>query len=284
MQGKHSRAGVEWRVVAVVVLCCSLLAYSVLATVLLFRQPQTATISSRTRPSYLLSSIEDLFDFITVTTVNCSNSQVIPGSSVLETEDRMISGHEGTYICLDALPETPTQESCRIYSFGINRNDIKFETVMGQRGCRVHLLMANTEYSYSRLKPNVYLYPLELTVSPSLNNYTLDGFLDLLTHMWKPIHYVKTTTRGSEWTFLKTLYLSGYEAYTHVKQIRLLLHLPYATDDHFKDLESLYHLLLGLEYYGYRLVHSRPIPDSIYIIHNLQRHVATKYETVWIRE
>ncbi|XP_045110753.1 methyltransferase-like protein 24 [Portunus trituberculatus] len=282
MQGKHSREGVVWRVVSVVV-CCSLLAYSVLITSLLFRQSQTPTIS-RTRPSYLMNSIEDLFDFITITTANCTNPQVIPGASVLETEDRTISGHEGTYICLDNLPETPTQESCRIYSFAINRNDIKFEATMGKRGCRVHLLAANTEYSYTRIKPNVYLYPLELNVSPGLNKYSLDGFLDLLTHMWKPIHYVKTTTQGSEWTFLKTLYLSGYEAFTHIKQIRLLLHLPYATDDHFKDLEGMYHLLLGLEYYGYRLVHSRPIPGSTYSIHNLQIQVATKYETVWIRD
>ncbi|MPC95894.1 hypothetical protein E2C01_091123 [Portunus trituberculatus] len=54
---------------------------------------------------------------------------------------------------------------------------------MGKRGCRVHLLAANTEYSYTRIKPNVYLYPLELNVSPGLNKYSLDGFLDLLTHM-----------------------------------------------------------------------------------------------------
>ncbi|MPC86056.1 hypothetical protein E2C01_080868 [Portunus trituberculatus] len=46
----------------------------------------------------------------------------------------------------------------------------------------------------------------------------------------------------------------------------------------------MYHLLLGLEYYGYRLVHSRPIPGSTYSIHNLQIQVATKYETVWIRD
>lgn len=40
-----------------------------------------------------------------------------------------------------------------------------------------------TEYSYARLGPNVYLYPLELALTPGHGNYTLDNFINLLTHM-----------------------------------------------------------------------------------------------------
>lgn len=39
-----------------------------------------------------------------------------------------ISGHEGTYICEDNLPSKVTPENCRIYVFGINREDILFES------------------------------------------------------------------------------------------------------------------------------------------------------------
>ncbi|XP_069191384.1 probable methyltransferase-like protein 24 [Procambarus clarkii] len=234
-------------------------------------------------PPYLPTSLDDLYDYITtITAHNCSQPLVVPGSKLLQGDNITVSGHEGTYICLDGLPSTP--ESCRIYSFGVNREDIKFETTMGVRGCRTHLVTATTEYSYMQLTTNVYLYPLTLSNTSGLGAYTLDNFINLLSHMGKPIHFVKTTIEGSEWTLLNNLFTSDYEAYTHVKQIRLLLHLPLATDEHLSSLDDKYRLLLGLEYYGYRLLHSRVIPGTTYLHFNLDRVVATKYETVWIRQ
>lgn len=60
------------------------------------------------------------------------------------------------------------------------------------------------------------------------------------------------------------------------RQIRLLLHLPLATDNNLEQLEELYHLLVGLEYYGYRLVYSRPLPGHTYTHYNLDRILAIK--------
>lgn len=72
-----------------------------------------------------------------------------------------------------------------------------------------------------------------------------------------------------------------------VLQIRLLIHLPMATDEKIAELFQLYQVLLGLEYHGYKLVHSRPVPGTNYFIyneqHNTQSEVATKYETVWLK-
>ncbi|XP_042206167.1 uncharacterized protein LOC121855339 [Homarus americanus] len=154
--------------------------------------------------------------------------------------------------------------------------------IMGERGCH-HMMAALTEYSYAQVTKNVYLYPLELANVSALGSYTLDNFINLLTHKDKPINYVKTTMKGTEWTLLRNLFTSGYQAYKHVKQIRLLLHLPMATDEYLTYLDDAYRLLLGLEYYGYHLLYSRPIPGTTYVHYNLDRVVATKYETVWIR-
>lgn len=264
-------------------LISSLLAYSIFATLLLYRYSHTPAPALRQqRPPYLPTAPDDLFDYITHVTVNCTNSLIVPGSTLSEGEDTSVSGHEGTYICLDGMPSTPN--SCRIYSFGVNREDIKFETTMGKRGCRTHLVTALTEYSYAQVSKNVFLYPLELTNSSSIGAYTLDNFINLLSHMGKTIQYVKTTTKGSEWTLLRNLFTSGYEAYNHVKQIRMLLHLPLAKDENLSALDDMYRLLLGLEYHGYRLLYSRLIPGTSYVHYNMDRVVGTKYETVWLRQ
>lgn len=42
-------------------------------------------------------------------------------------------------------------------------------------------------------------------------------------------------------------------------------------------------MLIGLEYYGFKLVYSRPLPDTQYYHAYFERHLYTKYETVWIR-
>ncbi|KAK4316391.1 hypothetical protein Pmani_012441 [Petrolisthes manimaculis] len=238
--------------------------------------------TNQPRPPFLATTVEDLYDYITTTTANCTNPLIVPGSERRPEEDATVSGHEGTYICMDGLPNTP--DKCRIYSFAVNREDIKFESTLGQRGCRVHVVTSHTEYSYARLGTNVYLYPLELALTPGHGNYTLDNFINLLTHMWRPIHYVKTTTEGGELLLLRNLFTSTYEAYNTFKQIRLLLHLPLATDDNLGHLEELYRLLVGLEYYGYHLVYSRPIPGYTYNHYTFDRVIATKYETVWVKQ
>ncbi|KAK7078236.1 hypothetical protein SK128_025463 [Halocaridina rubra] len=267
--------------VVYVVFVFSLLAYAVFVTLLLYRNNHQSQVVSVIRPPYIPSGLVELFDYITKTSRNCHNPLTVPGTEYREGENRSISGHEGTFICLDGVPDTP--EACRIYSFGFNRDDIKFETTMGKRGCRVHLVSGTTEYSYSTVGKNVYLYPLNLSNSTGLGEYTLDNFINLMNHMEEPIQYIKTTTMGTEWTLLHNLFTSKYNAFHHVKQIRLLLHLPLANDDNIEILQQQYRLLLGLEYYGYSLLYSRPINGTFYFHYNLDRDVATKYETVWVR-
>ncbi|XP_064117470.1 uncharacterized protein LOC135222949 [Macrobrachium nipponense] len=263
------------------VLILSLLAYSVFVTIAVYRDSHPVPSIPDGKPPYLPIDLSDLYDFITATKGTCVDPSFVPGTSIRDGENTTVSGHEGTYICLDGIPSTP--DSCRIYSFGFNRDDIKFENRMGKLGCRVHLVSGKTEYSYTPLGNNVYLYPLTLSNFTELGKYTLDNFLNLMNHMDKPIHYVKTEEEGSEWTLLQNLYTSSYKAPYYIKQLRLLLHLPIANDDNISDLLEKYRLLLGLEYYGYKLLYSRPIPGTLYYHLNLDMEVATKYETVWVR-
>ncbi|XP_069951188.1 uncharacterized protein [Cherax quadricarinatus] len=165
-----------------VFLVCSLLAYSVLTTFLLYKQADSLCTVQGRPPYYLPTDIEDIFNYISHNTApNCSNPLMVPGSTLLQGDNTSLSGHEGTYICLDELPATP--HSCRIYSFGVNREDVAFEKTMGARGCRVHVVTTSTEYSYMKITNNVYLYPLELANSSGLAQYTLDNFINLLSHM-----------------------------------------------------------------------------------------------------
>ncbi|XP_042890921.1 methyltransferase-like protein 24 [Penaeus japonicus] len=260
---------------------CSLLAYSIYVTLLLYSNPQSRDAAPPPRTSYLPNDIEGLYDFVTSVKAFCNTPLIVDGSQYREGDNRSLSGHEGTYICLDDLPKTP--DTCRIYSFGVNREDIKFEIEMGKRGCRTHIVTPLTEYSYSQLGVNTYLYPLHLMNATGLGSYTLDSFMNLLNHMWKPIHYVKTTLAGTEWTFLFNLFTSNYQAYFNVKQVRLLLHLPPATDGNLQQLVDMYRMLIGLEYYDFKLVYTRPIPDTQYYHAYFERYLYTKYETVWIR-
>lgn len=264
-----------------VVLIFSLLAYSVFATLLIYRDRHRIDATPTSRPQYLPSGIKELYDFVTETRGVCYNPTIVPGTDYREGENQTLSGHEGTYICLDGIPTSP--DFCRMYSFGFNRDDIRFETQMGKRGCRMHLVSGITEYSYSQLGNNVYLYPLNLSNFTGIGKYTLDNFINLMNHMGKPIHYVKTTEKDLEWTLLQNIFTSEYKAHFHIKQLRLLLHLPLANDQNLDKLNEMYRLLLGLEYYGYTLLYSRPIPGTIYFHYNLDRNLASKYETVWVR-
>ncbi|XP_068200494.1 uncharacterized protein [Palaemon carinicauda] len=263
------------------VLILSLLAYSVFVTIAVYRDSHPVPKVPEGKPAYLPTDISDLYDFITKTKGTCFEPNIVPGTSIRKGENTTLSGHEGTYICLDGIPSTP--DECRIYSFAFNRDDVKFENQMGKRGCRVHLVSGKTEYSYTPLGNNVYLYPLTLSNVTTIGKYTLDNFINLMSHMNKPIHYVKTEEKDSEWTFLQTLYTSSYKAPYYIKQLRLLLHLPLGNDDSISELLEKYKLLLGLEYYGYKLLYSRPIPGTTYFHLNLDKEVATKYETVWVR-
>ncbi|XP_037783626.1 uncharacterized protein LOC119579814 [Penaeus monodon] len=275
-----SRSDAKYRAVFAVLLCL-LLAYSAYATLLLYSYSQSPDAAPQPRAPYIPNDIEELFDFVTSVKASCHNPLTVDGSAYREGENRSLSGHEGTYICLDGLPKTP--DTCRLYAFGVNREDIKFEMEMGKRGCRAHIITPLTEYSYSKLGVNTYLYPLQLTNATGLGHYTLDSFMNLLNHMWKPIHYVKTTLAGTEWTLLFNIFTSSYQAYFNVKQVRLLLHLPPATDENLQRLNEMYRMLIGLEYYGFKLVYSRPLPDTQYYHAYFERHLYTKYETVWIR-
>ncbi|ROT65670.1 hypothetical protein C7M84_016351 [Penaeus vannamei] len=282
-KGSRSRSDGKHRAVVFVVLFCLLLAYSVYATLLLYSYSRTPEIAPEPRVPYIPNDIEDLFHFVTTVRASCRNPLTIEGSLYREGENRSVrvEGHEGTYICLDGLPKTP--DACRLYAFGVNREDIKFEMDMGKRGCRSHIVTPLTEYSYSKLGVNTYLYPLHLSNDTGLGHYTLDNFMNLLNHMRKPIHYVKTTLAGAEWTLLFNLFTSSYQAYVNVKQVRLLLHLPPANDENLQTLTEMYRMLIGLEYYGYKLVYSRPLPDTQYYHAYFERELYTKYETVWIR-
>ncbi|CAL4152379.1 unnamed protein product [Meganyctiphanes norvegica] len=271
------------------VVLCILVLYSLAASVIILRHYQVNPLEIapvEVKPSYLPLDIEDLYNYLDTPTATCRNYTVVEGAPILKSSinDTLMSGHEGTYICMDGLPPSPTPFNCRIYHFEINRYDIKFEVEMGNNGCRVHLITGATEYSFSEIGKNNYLYPIELAEETGPGKYTIDNFMDLMNHQGKSVHYASTTLKGAEWTFLKSLYKSEYKAYDYIKQIRLLVHLPLATIDAVHELEEIYKLFMGMPYYGYHIVYSRPIPGTTYTHATFGRDFASKYEVVWIKE
>ncbi|XP_076031859.1 uncharacterized protein LOC143019761 [Oratosquilla oratoria] len=235
------------------------------------------------RPHYRMVDFEDFIRYVTTVKAQCHQGLQFNGTSRMKDEDPQAPGHEGTFLCLDDLPNTP--DKCRIYSFDPNRFDVEFELEMGKRrGCRVHIVFPDTEYNYTKLDKNTYYYPLKLSTTTSPGNYTFDNFLNLLDHEHKVIHYVKSTGKGTEWTLLETILSSGVGAIHNIKQIRLLIHLPPIVGDTvFPFFKEKYQLLIGLEYYGFKVMFSRPVPNSTYYHEDMKMTLATKYEVVWLK-
>lgn len=72
------------------------------------RQPRTTTSLSGSHPPYLPSSLDDLFDFITITTANCSQPLVVPGAPVSEEENRTVRKTDIVTFCILLLDLTPS--------------------------------------------------------------------------------------------------------------------------------------------------------------------------------
>ncbi|XP_018018131.1 uncharacterized protein LOC108674679 isoform X2 [Hyalella azteca] len=246
--------------------------------------------------------VED--DFVRLLTVAKDGVQCreIQHVSTKTLNDRRFTkvGLEGPRICSDSLPQDMSPRTCRIYSIDPSPDNIFFELKMGRRGCRVHLITNITDMNYGRIRNNSFLYPLHLSPQPGNAHYTLDNFINLMSHELKNIHIVKTGVNASEWRLLNTLYSSRIQAWKFIQQLRMVVHVPDPKSSTFEDFSYKYLLLKGLRSLGYHLVYSQPLilekeilsPPSNTTVPDLDSNapdlgmVEIKpkiYETIWLK-
>ncbi|KAF2363326.1 hypothetical protein FHG87_005918 [Trinorchestia longiramus] len=258
------------------------------------------TSTERTEFSSLPYIPHHLDDFLSVLTpLHGASCQHLVNVTPRILEHRPFKiGMEAPTLCMDTMPHNMSPNNCKIYSIDPHNENIFFELKMGHLGCRVHVITKSTSLNYGVISNNSYLYPLHISADPGNSHYSLDSYINLMSHEMKDIHVVKTGVNGSEWRFLNTLYTSRTEAWKFIKQLRMVIHVPALTSTTREEFSFKYLLLKGLRSLQFHLVYSKPLvvdnekmyaeiidrdPDALPSATSFKIR-PMHFETVWLKE